>query len=304
MKIDQLYYCLKTAETQSLTKAAELLYTSKQNIGEMITSLENELGVKIFNRSSKGMFLTADGEKVIEYAGEMIEIYEKMCSLKNNKKQYMLTTSSRLNAIVLPKIFESIRENLTDVQVSISDKGNMEKNIEDLYNGKTDLLLLDDSRKRNVQLYQNNAHYAKKLDFIHLCEDKVVLVAHSFLGIETYSDLLKKQVAIVNYENYGNSSKGILGLNENEYPIITVATYEMYKTMIDSALAVGLSTELLLRNQPWRYSEDILYLKNDIGLADVYSNIYLIVNKDCESDKNIQQIIQIIKAVVAAAMEK
>lgn len=44
--------------------------------------------------------------------------------------------------------------------------------------------------------------------------------------------------------------------------------------------------------------------KNDIGLADVYSNIYLIVNKDCESDKNIQQIIQIIKAVVAAAMEK
>ena len=80
MKIDQLYYCLKTAETQSLTKAAELLYTSKQNIGEMITSLENELGVKIFNRSSKGMFLTADGEKVIEYAGEMIEIFEKLRS--------------------------------------------------------------------------------------------------------------------------------------------------------------------------------------------------------------------------------
>lgn len=58
MKIDQLYYCLKTAETQSLTKAAELLlYIPNKIIGEMITSLENELGVKIFNRSfPKGCF--------------------------------------------------------------------------------------------------------------------------------------------------------------------------------------------------------------------------------------------------------
>ena len=171
----------------------------------MITSLENELGVKIFNRSSKGMFLTADGEKVIEYAGEMIEIYEKMCSLKNNKKQYMLTTSSRLNAIVLPKIFESIRENLPDVQVSISDKGNMEKNIEDLYNGKTDLLLLDDSRKRNVQSYQNNVHYAKKLDFIHLCADKVVLVAHSFFFQLSFFN--HNSLPSFNYSLYFSTSK-------------------------------------------------------------------------------------------------
>lgn len=36
----------------------------------------------------------------------------------------------------------------------------------------------------------------------------------------------------------------------------------------------------------------------------MYTVIFILVNKDCESDKNIQQIIQIIKAVVAAAMEK
>lgn len=63
MKIDQLYYCLKTAETQSLTKAAELLYTSKQNIGEMITSLENDLGVKIFIALPKGCFDRRTGKR-------------------------------------------------------------------------------------------------------------------------------------------------------------------------------------------------------------------------------------------------
>ena len=72
----------------------------------------------------------------------------------------------------------------------------------------------------------------------------------------------------------------------------------MYRTMIDSALTVGLSTEILLRNQPWRYSEDVLYLQNDIDLPDVRNTTYLIVHKDTEKDRNIQQIIQMIKDIV------
>lgn len=298
MKIDQLYYCLKTAETQSLSKAAESLHSSKQNIGEMIAALEDELGLKIFNRSSKGMTITTEGESVIAYAREIIEIYEKMCSLKNHKKQYLIKTNSRLNSIILPVFFQKVQENLPDVQVSISDDGNMEKSIEDLYKRKYDLMLSDDTRQKSLQKYQDNTLYARNLHFFPLCEDKVVLLAHRFLGIKTYSDLLKMEVPIANYESYGASSKGILGLNEKEHPIITVATYEMYRTMIDSALTVGLSTEILLRNQPWRYSEDVLYLQNDIDLPDVRNTTYLIVHKDTEKDRNIQQIIQMIKDIV------
>ena len=145
--------------------------------------------------------------------------------------------------------------------------------------------------------YSDISLYKYADEFKLFLQSKYDTAGTNLMG-KSMSDLLKMEVPIANYESYGANSKGIFGLSEKEHPIITVATYEMYRTMIDSALAVGLSTEILLRNQPWRYSEDVLYLQNDIDLPDVRNTTYLIVHKDTEKDRNIQQIIQMIKDIV------
>ena len=53
------------AKCGSLTKAAEELYISQPAVSQSVKQLENQLGVTLFNRTHRGMELSAQGGKVI-----------------------------------------------------------------------------------------------------------------------------------------------------------------------------------------------------------------------------------------------
>ncbi len=53
------------AKCGSLTKAAEELYISQPAVSQSIKQLENQLGVSLFNRTHRGMELSAQGGKLI-----------------------------------------------------------------------------------------------------------------------------------------------------------------------------------------------------------------------------------------------
>ena len=55
---------LTVAETKNISKAAELLYISQPAISYDIKMLENALGGKLFYRTSKGVELTPEAEKL------------------------------------------------------------------------------------------------------------------------------------------------------------------------------------------------------------------------------------------------
>lgn len=61
MELYQLNTFVKIADEGSLTRAAELLFTSQPAVSAQIKALEDELGVTLFARSSRGMQLTAKG---------------------------------------------------------------------------------------------------------------------------------------------------------------------------------------------------------------------------------------------------
>ncbi|RUO41984.1 LysR family transcriptional regulator [Pseudidiomarina aestuarii] len=57
---------LVTAETGSLTAAAKLLRTSQPTVGRRVAALEESLGVVLFERSKNSLFLTPQGERILE----------------------------------------------------------------------------------------------------------------------------------------------------------------------------------------------------------------------------------------------
>ena len=61
MTLQQLRYAIAIAETGSFNKAAEKLYISQPSLTAAIKDLEDELNILIFNRTSRGVTLTADG---------------------------------------------------------------------------------------------------------------------------------------------------------------------------------------------------------------------------------------------------
>ncbi len=98
MNILHMKYALEVAKTGSLNRAAEKLFVAQPNLSRAIKELEQELGIKIFDRSAKGMRLTGDGEEFIRHArsithriDEIEQIYKhrtapqakfSLCSLK------------------------------------------------------------------------------------------------------------------------------------------------------------------------------------------------------------------------------
>lgn len=81
LNILHLKYAVEVAKTGSINKAAGALLVAQPNLSRAIKELEADLGISIFERTAKGMFLTPDGEEFIGYANSIlsqIDSVEKM----------------------------------------------------------------------------------------------------------------------------------------------------------------------------------------------------------------------------------
>ena len=61
-------YAVEVAKVGSLNKAAETLLIAAPNVSRSIKELEADIGISIFERTTKGMELTPEGEEFINYA--------------------------------------------------------------------------------------------------------------------------------------------------------------------------------------------------------------------------------------------
>lgn len=77
MEIRVLSYFLMVAREENITKAAQLLHITQPTLSRQLMQLEEELGVKLFNRSNHRIILTEDGMRLKRRAQEMIDLAEK-----------------------------------------------------------------------------------------------------------------------------------------------------------------------------------------------------------------------------------
>ena len=95
MNLLHMKYAVEIAETNSINKAADKLYVGQSALSRAIKELETTLGVTLFERSAKGMFLTPDGEVFVRYAKtvlKQIDAIENMFSSGNvSKKRFSIS---------------------------------------------------------------------------------------------------------------------------------------------------------------------------------------------------------------------
>lgn len=76
MTLQQLHYAITISETGSINKAAEILYAAQPSLTASMQDLEKELGITIFHRSYRVVFLTNDGMEFITYARQVYQQYK------------------------------------------------------------------------------------------------------------------------------------------------------------------------------------------------------------------------------------
>ena len=89
MTITQLKYALSVAEYQNFTIAAEHSFVTQPTLSMQIQKLEDELGVKIFNRSKKPIELTEIGRKIVEQAKVIVDESNRILDIVHQQKGYI-----------------------------------------------------------------------------------------------------------------------------------------------------------------------------------------------------------------------
>lgn len=73
MRIQQLEYLEKIAETGSINEAAKQLFISQPSLSQAMKELEKEYGVQLFYRSKVGITLTDEGREFINYSRMILD---------------------------------------------------------------------------------------------------------------------------------------------------------------------------------------------------------------------------------------
>jgi DNA-binding transcriptional LysR family regulator len=78
MNITHLKYALEVEKTSSISKAAENLYLNQPHLSKSIKELEDNIGITIFNRTSKGVIPTKQGAEFLVYAQNIVSQVEEV----------------------------------------------------------------------------------------------------------------------------------------------------------------------------------------------------------------------------------
>jgi len=89
MTISQLKYILAVAKFQNFTKAAASCFVTQPTLSMQIQKLEDELDIKIFDRSKKPLQVTKIGVKIIEQAKSIVDESNRMQDIIEQEKGFI-----------------------------------------------------------------------------------------------------------------------------------------------------------------------------------------------------------------------
>ena len=72
MTLTQLQYAITIAGAGSMNEAARALFVSQPSLSSAMKELEEEIGVRLFLRTNRGIDLTPEGEELIGYARQVV----------------------------------------------------------------------------------------------------------------------------------------------------------------------------------------------------------------------------------------
>ncbi|OGN94313.1 MAG: hypothetical protein A2Y88_07370 [Chloroflexi bacterium RBG_13_48_10] len=168
METRQIQYFLSVVDTGSFSAAADEHYISQSSLSKMIIALEKELGVSLFDRSKRKVFLTPAGEAFLGHARKLDATYKAMMveldGYKSTPDSFSIATIPVLTQYGITTLLAQFRDSHPNIRFSLDE-----------IDGLNILPALDEHRfdlaftRHN---YLNHDRYAS----LEICKDKLLVV--------------------------------------------------------------------------------------------------------------------------------
>lgn len=177
------------ARKLSFTKAADELYISQPAVTRHVRELEQELGVRLFERRGNSIALTPAGDLILKHADAVATLWRdtafKISALKNQLTGVLRLGASTTNAqYVLPPVLARYHQQFADVTVSLLN-GNTEQIEQSLLAKQIDLGLIEGAGRH------------PELTYTEFLQDEIVAVTNTRGTLAKYDELTLDQLRTI-----------------------------------------------------------------------------------------------------------
>lgn len=294
MNLKQLEAYVEVADSRSFSKAAKKLYLTQPTVSAHIATLEKELNVRLFVRSTKDVNLSEDGKKLYKYARQMIEIgkyieqmYKEDESSQN--KCIKIAASTIPAQYLLPEILADFAEKYPEEQFDIIESDSA-KVVEAVVNHTIDIG------------FAGTVMEKKHCNYIPFYKDQLVVIVPN---TEKYKKLVEKPLEswitsermILREEGSGTRKEAVkllktVGISMEQLNVTaSMENQEAIKRSVISGMGISVISKLAVKEE----IEAGKLIGVPMSNVKQGRDINLVYNKNYHLSKSAEKLIRIVK---------
>ena len=130
MELRQLEYFQAAGRLSNITAAADRLHVSQPSVTTGIKSLENELGVKLLDRSRKRISLTSEGRIFLQRADDILALVSDAIAQMNDLRLVQVGTirigiTPMMGAALFPSALANFQKEYPNVRMAVAEEGSL-----------------------------------------------------------------------------------------------------------------------------------------------------------------------------------
>jgi DNA-binding transcriptional LysR family regulator len=263
MDIYQLRTFVAVARESSITRASELLHLSQPAVSAHIKAIEDALGLALFERTSRGMSLTSDGQRLLAKAEKTLAAHQDLMDEATRVKGHLtgklrLGAGSNSNHEAIGRLLTILSERCPDVEVALKH-GTSPDVLTGIRNGSLDAGFYNEAGEPDPELATIEVSQFR----IHLVAPPGLVAVSEPLDWMALAEL--PWIYSTSSACCGQTAESLFGTNRiRPKRVISVDREDVTRTLIAGGIGVGLlhadtakeaeargEVELLFECQTW-----------------------------------------------------
>lgn len=295
MQIEKLEYFTEVARTGSINLASQHLNISHQALNQSMHLLEQELGVKLFQSSNKGIILTEQGEKVYYAALEIVHGWKRLKEDLREESSYAaqihIALAPHMESLYYTKVYAYMQKNYPNITINMT-AAYLQEAFCLMENGEVDLSIISYPKKAIEESCQNHS----ELEYIFLQQIKTGILVNRNNPLAQYETVSYEQIKSypIAFSKTGDVTKNFLfndaqqnGCNN----ILLVHSEELLQPMVANDIAITFFSSVASVKKEYRNKVVQIALQNDLQVT-----IGALVHRSRKEEKEIKCVLQALRA--------
>ncbi len=295
MLIEQIFMFDRIAKEKSISKAAVASHISQPAVSQQMQRLEEELGVKLLERSNRGIMLTPAGEVMQKYSEQFLETYanlkEELENLQTHSGTFRIVATPVACNYALPCCLYKVNHKYPNYSFSLNSSPSSEV-IHRIERGQADLGFVVGKIE------------SEKLVCTQAFCDKICLVASSGFHIpeRITLDELKRIPMIMLNEQFSSYRLLRRYLDQQGHPVekfkvmFQMDSTESVKSTVMAGHGVAFLPYITIKKEVYQKQIKMITVTDFDLTYDVYSIYH---NREARENQNMEEIVKYFISIVS-----